>query len=94
MNKKSGKKQNEVANMIAAFESAPPDKKGRPRESAFLRDHIRRDINIGYGKTQQKENMKKRGNPLSVIANEDKPNAAMRAKLMKMAKYNKNRGPK
>ena len=65
---------------------------GDDEEDAFrsplIQDRMRRIQNSNARSDANKENMTKRGNPLSIVANEGRPNPARRMKLMKAAKAN------
>jgi hypothetical protein len=96
MSKEFKKQKKEITGMVNFFKSAPDKYMGAnyyaEQESPVIRNRIRREVNTAFGEAQRKENMEKRGNPLSVIANEETPNPARRDKMMKLAKYNKDRG--
>tara|TARA_B110000503_G_scaffold63074_1_gene99755 strand:- start:148 stop:450 length:303 start_codon:yes stop_codon:yes gene_type:complete len=64
----------------------PEDKKAF--DSPLVKDRMRRIQNSNTRSDANKENMTKRGNPLSIVANEGKPNPARRIKLLKAAKAN------
>lgn len=92
MSKQFDKQKQDINATVMLFKSAPTGPYGQKRESPFLRNRIRRAVNEMYGEAQRDQNFKERGNPVSIIANEETPNPARRDKMMKLAKYNKDRG--
>ena len=64
----------------------PEDKKAY--DSPIVKDRMRRVQNNNAASAASQENMTKRGNPLSIVANEDTPNPARRMREMIAAKAN------
>jgi len=64
----------------------PEDKKAY--DSPIVRDRMRRVQNNNAASAASQENMTKRGNPLSIVANEETPNPARRMREMNAAKAN------
>jgi hypothetical protein len=58
------------------------------KPSPFTKDITRRWTNQIQAATVKSANASQRGNPLSIVANEDKPNPARRMKMMMAAKNN------
>ena len=56
--------------------------------SPLIKDRMRRLQNSNARADASEENTAKRGNPLSIVANEDTPNPARRMKAMNAAKAN------
>ena len=62
---------------------------GTSLSGPFMRDRIKRVTTSMAAENAKKENAEKRGNPLSIIANEKRPNPARRMKMMAAARRNK-----
>lgn len=92
MSRQFDKQKKDIKRTVMWYKSAPMGPSGEKQESPFLHNRIRRAVNEMYGEGQRDQNLKERGNPVSIIANEETPNPARRDKMMKLAKYNKDRG--
>jgi hypothetical protein len=61
---------------------------GRGQNSPFVEDAVSRQQNEFKRGVTSYENASERGNPLSIVANEEKPNPVRRMKMMMAAKNN------
>jgi len=69
------------------FEAKAKEEKAK-RNSPMAKDRARRVKRQLQAQSVGTANQRQRGNPLSIIANEDQPNPARRMKQMKLAKNN------
>lgn len=65
---------------------------GKRNVGAFKTDQKTREMNDRLRGVESLRNVEERGNPLSLVANEETPNPARRSKLMKLARFNKDSG--
>lgn len=63
-----------------------------PDTNSFGENTWRRQMKGLVVQKQRQDNTDKRGNPLSVVANEKQPNPSKRDRLMKLARFNKDSG--